>query len=122
MAVTPEILDEIALTREEYDEIVTRLGREPNGLELGLFGALWSEHCGYKHSRPLLRLLPSKSPRMLVEPGAENAGVVDLGNGDAVVFKIEDLHSDKESLDIEYYKKVDEVEEEQEGGVQCVQQ
>ena len=89
MAVTPEILDEIALTREEYDEIVTRLGREPNGLELGLFGALWSEHCGYKHSRPLLRLLPSKSPRMLVEPGAENAGVVDLGNGDAVVFKIE---------------------------------
>lgn len=89
MPITPEILDEIALTRSEYDEIVDRLGREPNGLELGLFGALWSEHCGYKHSRPLLRLLPSKSPRMLVEPGAENAGVVDLGDGHAVVFKIE---------------------------------
>ena len=58
-------------------------------LELGLFGALWSEHCAYKHSRPLLGLFPSDSPRVLVSPGAENAGVVDVGGGLSVVFKIE---------------------------------
>ena len=54
MAVTQEILDEIALSRAEYDLILERLDREPNPVELGMFGALWSEHCGYKHSRPLL--------------------------------------------------------------------
>ena len=55
MPIDKEILDEIALTQGEYDLIVERLGREPNALELGMFGALWSEHCGYKHSKPLLR-------------------------------------------------------------------
>lgn len=87
--VTKQILDEIALSRAEYEAIVERLGREPKPLELGLFGALWSEHCGYKHTKPLLRLLPSKSPRLLVAPGAENAGVVDIGDGIAIVMKIE---------------------------------
>ncbi|NQW17817.1 MAG: phosphoribosylformylglycinamidine synthase subunit PurL [Chloroflexi bacterium] len=89
MPVTQETLDEIALSRAEYEAIVDRLGREPNGLELGLFGALWSEHCGYKHSKPLLRTLPSNSPHLLVAPGAENAGVIDIGDGLAIAFKIE---------------------------------
>ena len=89
MAVSKQALDELALTEAEYEAIVERLGREPNHLELGLFGSLWSEHCGYKHSKPLLRLLPSDSPRLLVTPGSENAGVVDIGDGLAVVMKIE---------------------------------
>ena len=89
MAVSKHALDELALTEAEYEAIVERLGREPNHLELGLFGSLWSEHCGYKHSKPLLRLLPSDSPRLMVTPGSENAGVVDIGDGLAVVMKIE---------------------------------
>ena len=89
MAVSKQALDELALTEAEYEAIVERLGREPNHLELGLFGSLWSEHCGYKHSKPLLRLLPSDSPRLLVTPGSENAGVVDIGDGLAIVMKIE---------------------------------
>ena len=87
--VSDEILDEVALTRSEYEAIVDRLGREPGPLELGLFGALWSEHCGYKHTKRLLRTLPNASDRLLVLPGAENAGVVDIGDGMAVAFKIE---------------------------------
>ena len=89
MPISKEILDEIALSETEYGAIVERLGREPNSVELGMFGALWSEHCGYKHSKLLLRNLPSKSPRLLVMPGAENAGVVDIGDGLAVVMKVE---------------------------------
>ncbi len=89
MAVSPETLAEIALSPQEYEQIVERLDREPNPVELGLFGALWSEHCGYKHSKPLLRLLPGDSPRVLVPAGAENAGVVELGDGLAVALKIE---------------------------------
>ena len=89
VTVSPETLQEIALSLQEYQQIVDRLDREPNSVELGLFGALWSEHCGYKHSRPLLGLFPSDSPRMVVAPGAENAGVVDVGDGLAVVMKIE---------------------------------
>lgn len=89
MPVSKEALDEIALSEDEYRLIVERLGREPNPLELGMFGALWSEHCGYKHSKPLLKLLPSSGPRVLVPPGEENAGVIDIGDGLAVVMKIE---------------------------------
>ncbi|MCH9040521.1 MAG: hypothetical protein IIC23_14195, partial [Chloroflexi bacterium] len=89
MSVDKETLDQLAISEAEYEAIVERLGREPNDLEIGLFGSMWSEHCGYKHSRPLLRMLPSDSPRMLVEPGAENAGVVDIGDGLAIVMKIE---------------------------------
>jgi len=72
------LLDKIALSEEEYELIVSELGREPNDLELGMFGALWSEHCGYKHSKALLRLLPSKAPWVLTELGRENAGVISL--------------------------------------------
>ena len=89
MAVTKETLDEIALSRAEYDLILERLDREPNPVELGMFGALWSEHCGYKHSRPLLKLFSQKSARVLSQTGAENAGAVDIGDGLAVVFKVE---------------------------------
>ena len=89
MAVSQEILDQIALTRSEYELIVQRLEREPNALELGLFGALWSEHCGYKHSKPLLRLFPTASDAVRVHAGEENAGMVDIGDGLSVVFKVE---------------------------------
>ena len=89
MTVSQETLDEIALSRDEYEAIIDRLGREPEPLELGLFGALWSEHCGYKHTKALLRTLPASSERLLVAPGAENAGVIDLGDGLSVCFKIE---------------------------------
>ena len=89
MPISKEILDEIALSQREYQLIVEKLGREPNEVELGLFGALWSEHCGYKHSKALLKLLPSGGQRVLVKPGEENAGVVDIGDGLVVVMKIE---------------------------------
>ncbi len=79
---------ELGLTDAEYEKIVGRLGREPNGLELAVFSLLWSEHCAYKHSRKLLRELPTEGPRVLMGPG-ENAGVVDLGDGLAVAFKVE---------------------------------
>ena len=78
----------VALSSREYEVILEKLGREPNHLELGMFGALWSEHCGYKTSKPLLRDLPSSGPGVLQGPG-ENAGIVDIGDGLAVVFKIE---------------------------------
>ena len=73
---------------EEYQEIVNRLGRHPNKAELGMFGVMWSEHCCYKNSRPLLSQFPTTGERVLVGPG-ENAGVVDLGNNLRLAFKIE---------------------------------
>ena len=82
-------LDEVALSQEEYDLIVQRLGREPNHVELGLFGSLWSEHCGYKNSKPLLRLFPTEGEHVLVEAGKENAGAVYIGDGLAIVMKVE---------------------------------
>jgi len=84
-----ETLALIALSPEEYGQIVERLDREPNDLELGMFGAMWSEHCGYKNSKPLLRLFPSTGPRVLTTRGGENAGAVDIGGGLCAVFKIE---------------------------------
>ena len=82
-------LAEVALTRDEYDRIVELLGRAPNRLELGLFGAMWSEHCGYKNSRPLLKRFPTAGERVLLKAGEENAGAVDIGEGLAIVMKIE---------------------------------
>lgn len=82
-----EIADE-GLKPEEYDEIVHRLGRHPNKAELGMFGVMWSEHCCYKNSRPLLKQFPTEGDRILVGPG-ENAGVVDFGDGLQLAFKIE---------------------------------
>ena len=98
MSTTPFSPQEIAaerLTPEEYAEIVQRLGRHPNKAELGMFGVMWSEHCCYKNSRPLLKQFPTTGEacgalreRILVGPG-ENAGVVDLGDGLQLAFKIE---------------------------------
>ena len=76
------------LTGAEYELVVDALGRAPNPVELGMFGAMWSEHCAYKHSRLLLGRLPSSGARVLVGPG-ENAGAIDIGDGLAVVFKVE---------------------------------
>jgi phosphoribosylformylglycinamidine synthase len=83
----PEIAAE-GLKPQEYEEIVQRLGRHPNKAELGMFGVMWSEHCCYKNSRPLLKHFPTTGERILVGPG-ENAGVVDLGQGLQLAFKIE---------------------------------
>ncbi|HAC65684.1 MAG TPA: phosphoribosylformylglycinamidine synthase subunit PurL [Cyanothece sp. UBA12306] len=88
---TPFSSEEIAaegIKTAEYEEIVQRLGRHPNKAELGMFGVMWSEHCCYKNSRPLLKQFPTQGDRILVGPG-ENAGVVDLGDGLQLAFKIE---------------------------------
>jgi len=87
--VDERVLAEVALSREEYDQIVRLLGRAPNHVELGLFGAMWSEHCGYKNSRPLLKRFPTSGARVLLKAGEENAGAVEIGDGLAVVMKIE---------------------------------
>ncbi len=79
---------ELGLTDSEYELIVEKLGREPNDVELAMFSLLWSEHCAYKHSRKLLRRLPTEGERVVMGPG-ENAGAVDVGNGYAVAFKVE---------------------------------
>jgi phosphoribosylformylglycinamidine synthase len=85
---SPEEIAGEGLKPEEYEEIVQRLGRHPNKAELGMFGVMWSEHCCYKNSRPLLKQFPTTGDRILVGPG-ENAGVVDLGDGLRLAFKIE---------------------------------
>ncbi len=82
-------LDQLSLSREEYGRILDLLDRDPTEVELGMFGALWSEHCGYKNSRPLLKQLPSEGQYVLTKVGEENAGVVDIGGGLCVAFKIE---------------------------------
>jgi phosphoribosylformylglycinamidine synthase subunit PurL len=90
-SAVPFSADEIAsegLKAGEYEEIVRRLGRHPNRAELGMFGVMWSEHCCYKNSRPLLKQFPTEGDRILVGPG-ENAGVIDAGEGLRVAFKIE---------------------------------
>ena len=96
MTVTPthqppsdETLREVALTRDEYHFAADLLDRPPNPVELGIIGGMWSEHCGYKHSRPLLGRLPSEGPQVLIGPGEENAGAVDIGHGLAIVMKVE---------------------------------
>ena len=87
-AITPELVAEHGLTSYEYDRLVSMLGRTPTFTELGIVSALWSEHCSYKHSKNLLRTLPTSAPYVLQGPG-ENAGVISIGDGLAVAFKIE---------------------------------
>ncbi len=87
-ACSPEDIASEGLKPDEYDEIVSRLGRHPNRAESGMAGVMWSEHCCYKNSRPLLSQFPTEGERILVGPG-ENAGVIDVGNGMQVAFKIE---------------------------------
>jgi phosphoribosylformylglycinamidine synthase subunit PurL len=87
-AISPALVAEHGISEEEYRLILSILGREPTFTELGVFSAMWSEHCGYKNSRPLLKKLPTRAPWVLQGPG-ENAGVIDVGDGLAVAFKIE---------------------------------
>src|SRR6059036_3754288 len=86
--VDATLIAQHGLTAEEFDRVVTFLGREPNLTELGIFSVMWSEHCSYKSSRVHLKTLPTKGPQVLQGPG-ENAGAVDIGEGLAAVFKIE---------------------------------
>ncbi len=86
--ITPQVIKEHGLKPDEYDRICKILGRKPNITELGLYSVMWSEHCGYKHSRALLKTLPTKGPKVLQGPG-ENAGIMDIGEGWAVAFKVE---------------------------------
>jgi len=87
-AATERDAHEHGLTAEEFAHIVEGMGRAPNIVELAVFSVMWSEHCSYKSSRRLLKQLPTKGPRVLQGPG-ENAGVIDIGDGLAVVFKME---------------------------------
>src|SRR5215203_2144264 len=86
--ISPETVAEHGLSPEEYDRILKALGREPNLVELGIFSVMWSEHCSYKSSRFHLKKLPTEAPWVIQGPG-ENAGVIDIGDGDAAIFKME---------------------------------
>ncbi len=88
VALTREVIEKTGLSIDEYEMIKKRLGREPNYTELGMFSAMWSEHCSYKNSKPVLKLFPTKGKQVIQGPG-ENAGVVDIGDGLGVVFKVE---------------------------------
>ncbi|WP_404403273.1 phosphoribosylformylglycinamidine synthase subunit PurL [Pelagibacterium halotolerans] len=86
--ITPQLVADHGLKPDEYQKILDLIGREPSFTELGIFSAMWNEHCSYKSSKKWLKTLPTKGPRVLQGPG-ENAGVVDIGDGQAVVFKME---------------------------------
>ncbi|MGB7769153.1 MAG: phosphoribosylformylglycinamidine synthase subunit PurL [Verrucomicrobiia bacterium] len=88
-AITPELVAKHNLTPEEYAHVKEVLGREPSYTELGIFSVMWSEHCSYKNTRPLLKTFPTKSKKILVGAGEENAGIIDIGDGLAIAFKIE---------------------------------
>jgi phosphoribosylformylglycinamidine synthase len=88
-AITPELVQKHNLTPEEFEKIKNILGRNPTYTELGIFSVMWSEHCSYKNSRALLKTFPTKSPRILIGAGEENAGIMDIGDGLAIAFKIE---------------------------------
>ena len=88
-AITPELVAKHNLTPEEYAHAVEILGRTPSYTELGIFSVMWSEHCSYKNTKPLLKTFPTKSPKILVGAGEENAGIIDIGDGIAIAFKIE---------------------------------
>src|SRR5690348_13431855 len=86
--ITPELIREHGITPDEYQKILTLLGRQPSLTELGIFSVMWSEHCSYKSSRVHLKRLPTRSRRVVQGPG-ENAGIIDIGDGWACAFKIE---------------------------------
>ncbi|MDF0487382.1 phosphoribosylformylglycinamidine synthase subunit PurL [Sphingomonas sp. H39-1-10] len=86
--ITPEIVAQHGLSEDEYARVLKALGREPNLTELGIFSVMWSEHCSYKSSRIHLKKLPTTGPQVICGPG-ENAGVVDIGDGQAAIFKME---------------------------------
>lgn len=88
-AITPELIEKHGITPDEYRRIQEILGRDPNFTELGVFSVMWSEHCSYKNSKPELRKFPVSGSRVLVKAGEENAGVIDIGDGWGVAFKME---------------------------------
>ena len=88
MKITDSLVEKHGIKKEEYKKILTLIGREPNLLELGIFSAMWNEHCSYKSSKKILKRLPTKNKKVIQGPG-ENAGIVDIGDNDAIVFKIE---------------------------------
>src|SRR5438132_9877714 len=88
-SITAEMIKQHGLTPEEYERIKGILGREPSYTELGIFSVMWSEHCSYKNTRPLLKGFPTNAPKILVGAGEENAGIIDVGDGLAIAFKIE---------------------------------
>ncbi len=87
--ITKELIAKHGITPEEYEKIKGILGREPNITELGMFSVMWSEHCSYKNSKPILKLFPTSGAKLLVKAGEENAGIIDIGEGKAICFKIE---------------------------------
>ena len=87
-AITPELIAKHGITPDEYARIKEILNREPNFTELGIFSVMWSEHCSYKNSRLELRKFPTTGQRVLVKAGEENAGVIDIGDGWGVAFKM----------------------------------
>src|SRR5215471_15068023 len=88
-AITPELVAKHNLTPEEYAQAKTILGRDPSYTELGIFSVVWGAHYSYKNTRPLLKTFPTKSPKILVGAGEENAGIIDIGDNLAIAFKIE---------------------------------
>ena len=88
MKITDQIIEQHGLKKEEYKNIKKLIKRDPNLLELGIFSAMWNEHCSYKSSRIHLKKLPTKGKQVIQGPG-ENAGVIDIGDNDAIIFKIE---------------------------------
>lgn len=86
--ITPEVVAQHGLSPEEYERVLNALGREPNLVELGIFSVMWSEHCSYKSSRLHLKKLPTEAPWVICGPG-ENAGIIDIGDGQAAIFKME---------------------------------
>jgi phosphoribosylformylglycinamidine synthase len=88
VAITPEVVAEHGLTPDEYQRVLKVMGREPNLVELGIFSVMWSEHCSYKTTRKWLKTLPTEAPHVICGPG-ENAGVIDIGDGQAAIFKME---------------------------------
>ncbi|GDY21480.1 phosphoribosylformylglycinamidine synthase subunit PurL [Verrucomicrobiota bacterium] len=88
-AITPELVQKHNLTPDEYQKILEILGRVPTYTELGIFSVMWSEHCSYKNTRPVLKTFPTKGANILVGAGEENAGIIDVGDGIAIAFKIE---------------------------------
>ncbi len=88
-AITRELVAKHNLTPEEYAHVKQVLGRVPSYTELGIFSVMWSEHCSYKNTRPLLKTFPTKSQKILVGAGEENAGIIDIGDGLAIAFKME---------------------------------
>ncbi|MDJ0615012.1 MAG: phosphoribosylformylglycinamidine synthase II, partial [Rhizobiaceae bacterium] len=86
--ITKDLIADHGITPDEYEKILELTGREPSYTELGIWSAMWNEHCSYKSSKKWLKTLPTDGPRVICGPG-ENAGVVDIGGGEAVIFKME---------------------------------